>query len=244
MHYLPATALAVEATTVLHSFVWHQRWTWRDRRRTASPGASAAICPFSAAMKRLGRPVRESRADVAPQRPGRHSIPIAANMPLDRRAARFSALPAAHALVFAASRPPGVRRNRRDRRSQRAPLIVPLSAAGRGRLPPSYSQRRSPPGKATERQVDERYQRATANAFCRGCLQADRQGGARMPRPAGRQMIQLRSPVPGAPGADVPDGRIHHWVGAIFRPGTTVDQVVKLSRGKYRAGIRFVAMTP
>jgi putative flippase GtrA len=29
-HYLAATALAVEAA-VLHNFLWHQRWTWRDR---------------------------------------------------------------------------------------------------------------------------------------------------------------------------------------------------------------------
>jgi putative flippase GtrA len=29
--YLVATALAVEAA-VLHNFVWHERWTWRDRR--------------------------------------------------------------------------------------------------------------------------------------------------------------------------------------------------------------------
>ena len=28
--YLPATAAAVEIA-VLHNFVWHQRWTWRDR---------------------------------------------------------------------------------------------------------------------------------------------------------------------------------------------------------------------
>lgn len=30
VHYLVATALAVEAA-VLHNFVWHERWTWRDR---------------------------------------------------------------------------------------------------------------------------------------------------------------------------------------------------------------------
>ena len=29
--YLAATALAVEAA-VLHNFVWHELWTWRDRR--------------------------------------------------------------------------------------------------------------------------------------------------------------------------------------------------------------------
>jgi len=30
LHYLAATALAVEAS-VLHNFVWHRKWTWRDR---------------------------------------------------------------------------------------------------------------------------------------------------------------------------------------------------------------------
>jgi putative flippase GtrA len=29
-HYLAATALAVEAS-VLHNFIWHRRWTWKDR---------------------------------------------------------------------------------------------------------------------------------------------------------------------------------------------------------------------
>jgi putative flippase GtrA len=31
VNYLMATALAVEAA-VLHNFVWHERWTWRDRK--------------------------------------------------------------------------------------------------------------------------------------------------------------------------------------------------------------------
>jgi putative flippase GtrA len=30
MHYLAATALAVEAS-ILHNFAWHMRWTWSDR---------------------------------------------------------------------------------------------------------------------------------------------------------------------------------------------------------------------
>ena len=33
MHYLLATALAVEAT-VLHNFFWHERFTWADRKST------------------------------------------------------------------------------------------------------------------------------------------------------------------------------------------------------------------
>ena len=30
LHYLAATAIAVEAA-VLHNFLWHERWTWSDR---------------------------------------------------------------------------------------------------------------------------------------------------------------------------------------------------------------------
>ena len=35
MHYLAATAFAVEAA-VLHNFLWHERWTWRDRPAAGS----------------------------------------------------------------------------------------------------------------------------------------------------------------------------------------------------------------
>lgn len=37
-HYLVATAAAVE-TAVLHNFVWHEAWTWRDRRGEAGSRA-------------------------------------------------------------------------------------------------------------------------------------------------------------------------------------------------------------
>jgi putative flippase GtrA len=34
-HYLLATVLAVEAA-VIHNFLWHERFTWKDRERTTS----------------------------------------------------------------------------------------------------------------------------------------------------------------------------------------------------------------
>jgi len=40
--YLTATALAVE-TAVLHNFVWHELWTWRDRRAAASTTFSRLV---------------------------------------------------------------------------------------------------------------------------------------------------------------------------------------------------------
>jgi putative flippase GtrA len=35
MHYLVATFIAVEAT-IIHNFVWHERWTWIDREKKKS----------------------------------------------------------------------------------------------------------------------------------------------------------------------------------------------------------------
>ena len=32
LHYLLATAIAVEAA-ILHNFLWHMRWTWREASR-------------------------------------------------------------------------------------------------------------------------------------------------------------------------------------------------------------------
>lgn len=44
MHYLAATAVAVEAS-VLHNFVWHRRWTWADRPR---PRVVVSLLRFNA----------------------------------------------------------------------------------------------------------------------------------------------------------------------------------------------------
>lgn len=35
-NYLLATVLAVEAA-VIHNFLWHERFTWKDREKTTSP---------------------------------------------------------------------------------------------------------------------------------------------------------------------------------------------------------------
>jgi dolichol-phosphate mannosyltransferase len=40
LHYLTATAIAVTAA-VLHNFVWHFRWTWRDRGLSLADAPSA-----------------------------------------------------------------------------------------------------------------------------------------------------------------------------------------------------------
>ena len=41
LDYRIATVLAVE-TAILHNFVWHERWTWRDR----APGSTGGGCAW------------------------------------------------------------------------------------------------------------------------------------------------------------------------------------------------------
>jgi len=53
VHYLLATLLAVEAA-VLHNFVWHESFTWRDRPRPAGwQGLLARLARFHAANAAL-----------------------------------------------------------------------------------------------------------------------------------------------------------------------------------------------
>jgi putative flippase GtrA len=220
VHYLPATALAVEAT-VLHNFVWHQRWTWRDRP-TASLGASTArLARFqllNGSVSLFGNLALMSLLS------GRAGLdPIAANI-LSIVACSLLNFAGSHALVFAGSRP-RVWRGIGAIALAAGGSIVPLSATSENASPVLQPATLSA-WQSYERQVDERYQRATANAFFAGDA-FGRSGGWRKDAAAGgTPMFQLRSPVPGAPEPDVPDGRIHHWVGAIFVPGMTVDQVV------------------
>jgi putative flippase GtrA len=46
MNYLAATALAVEIA-VLHNFVWHELYTWRDRTRQATGGTLGRLVGFN-----------------------------------------------------------------------------------------------------------------------------------------------------------------------------------------------------
>lgn len=53
LHYLPATALAVVAA-VVHNFVWHRVWTWRDRPQRAWPVQLAAFALANGAVSFAG----------------------------------------------------------------------------------------------------------------------------------------------------------------------------------------------
>jgi putative flippase GtrA len=45
MNYIAATAIAVECS-VLHNFVWHERWTWSERTRRNAGGIVGRLMRF------------------------------------------------------------------------------------------------------------------------------------------------------------------------------------------------------
>ena len=45
LHYLPATALAVEAA-ILNNFFWHEKWTWVDRAVAGREGRFRRLVSF------------------------------------------------------------------------------------------------------------------------------------------------------------------------------------------------------
>ncbi len=53
MHYLMATALAVEAS-VLNNFVWHSRWTWADRQESRAAQRLLRFNATNGAMSLIG----------------------------------------------------------------------------------------------------------------------------------------------------------------------------------------------
>jgi putative flippase GtrA len=62
LHYLPATAIAIELS-VLHNFLWHERWTWRDRTgnaRCSWPKAECAMPHARGALRDAGYRARRA----------------------------------------------------------------------------------------------------------------------------------------------------------------------------------------
>ena len=108
-----------------------------------------------------------------------------------------------------------------------AALAGPPAAAGAPDLQPRTLQAWA----EYEKAADARHARAGAgepffalDAFGAPAWRADARSG-------GIPMLQIERPRPGAREVAVPDGRIHHWAGAIFVPGMSLPTLLeRLSR--------------
>ena len=227
--YVPATALAVE-TAVLHNFMWHQRWTWRDRRLDSRRQVIDRLIRFhllNGSVSIVGNLIITALLTT-----GLGVDPVPANL-IAVLACSLVNFVGSNALVFAEAR--------RARQACAALVAAGLlaypasSSLSAATMLPDLKAETLAAWSAYEQRVDARYARETGpDRFFAEDQQGESQGWRQSAREGRIPVIRLHSASPGEPEPTVPDGRIHHWVGAVFIPHATLDRVV--SRLQDRAG--------
>ena len=225
LHYLWATACAVEAA-VLHNFCWHERWTWRDRPSRTAGGLATRLARFhllNGAIS-LGGNLLLMRA-------------LTGVMHLDPLAANIFAILACSLLTFGASEWLVFRRGAVAALLLMAiePVAASPAAAADSAAAAAMATTLRPQTiqawTAYEQAVDARYFAAAPQPAAFFALDAFKTKNWRSAATTGVAMIRLERPRPGDGDISVPDGKIHHWAGAIFVPGVSVATVLdRLSR--------------
>jgi putative flippase GtrA len=215
--YLWATGVAVECA-VLHNFLWHQRWTWRDR-------------PSRSAGQIAGRLWRFHVLNGFVSLAGNLAIArlLTGEFQADPVASNIAAIMVCSLVNFAASELIVFRT------LTAALLVAGVSSTAAAATGPYDAELRATTlqaWSAYERLVDARLQSSPPDGTPFFALDAygikDWKAAAMA---GGVTMHRLERPQPGGGAVVVPDGKIHHWAGAIFVPGMTVDAVLKhLSR--------------
>jgi len=221
VHYLVATAIAVEMA-VLHNFVWHQRWTWRDRPTASTRAAAARLLRFhllNGTVSLLG-----NLAVMAILAGAFAMDPVAANAVAIAACSTLNFL-ASEALVF--------------KKTTTVGAIVMLSSLGTSSTAHAdvamaeLSAATIAAWQQYERQVDDRYTRSTAaDVFFVHDAFKLAPGWKTQVANGQVSMVRVASFAPGAAEPSIPDGRIHHWVGAVFIPKVSLDDVLRYLRDR------------
>ena len=223
VHYLVATAIAVE-TAVLHNFVWHQRWTWRDRPAGSARRTALRLARFhllNGAVSMVGN------LGVMTILAGTLGIdPIAANVVAIATCSVVNFL-ASEVLVF--------------RTSQVAVAVLSVATGVLGFPATSrasdFMAELSAAAVAAwqqyERQVDERYGRAASATDSFFAQDAFKKPGWREQAVGGQiSMARIDAPSPNLAAPSIPDAKVHHWVGAVFVPNVALASVIRHLRDR------------
>jgi putative flippase GtrA len=224
LHYLWATAIAVEAA-VLHNFLWHEHWTWKDRPSRTIAALLARLTRFhllNGAISLSGNLVlmRVLTGSMQVDPLGANIVAIifcslvnfgASELLVFRRAATVAALLLAVQPLAASSRDDGGTRTNGEG-VLAVDLLAPTVQAWN-----TYEQR-----------VDTRYAAMSASSSPFFALDAFGAGDWRATAmQGGVAMSRIGRARPGDADLDVPSGKIHHWAGAVFVPNTSVKAVLE-----------------
>lgn len=225
VHYLAATVIAVEAA-VLHNFCWHERWTWGERRSASAATLMGRLARFhllNGMISMVGN-LLLMRALAGTL----HLDPIAANI-VAIIVCSIANFVASEAYVFKRALlgvvlmltlPWPARAAERNPAPAAAVLAVDLQA----RTIEAWS--------TYEKQVDARYDATTTSSspfFAQDAFNVP--GWRATAMRGGVALAPIDRARPGDAELAVPDGKIHHWAGAIFVPDTSMASLLdRLSR--------------
>jgi putative flippase GtrA len=200
VHYLTATVIAVEAA-ILHNFVWHLRWTWKDRPASRPAVLARRLVAFH--LLNGGVSVVGNLAIMAALTGAGGVEPIAANL-LAITACSLVNFTVSDTVVFKSA---GV---------AAAVLIASMPAtAWAGPSPAAASA-----WTRYDSGVNGRLAASTATGSFFALDSRAAAGWRDRIRNGGVEMVEIDTP--GISGA-----HIHHWVGATFIRGATLDEVMK-----------------
>jgi putative flippase GtrA len=205
-NYLAATAVAVELA-VLHNFAWHQRWTWKDRKPTSPRQTLVRLIRFHALNGTVS--LAGNLAITAVLAGWLHVEPVLANA---------IAIVACALVNFAGS----------DRIVFRAAVAIAAIVLGPSPATAGPTAAAAAAWHQYQAQVEKKFPSSATKTGTFFAHDALGQSGWRQEVTRGAvNMIKVEP-------ASVSDAKIHHWVGAVFVPGITLDRL--LSTLKENAG--------
>ena len=201
-NYVAATAVAVELA-VLHNFAWHQRWTWKDRQ-AASP------------RQTLVRLIRFHALNGTVSLAGNLAITtaLAAWLHMEPVLANAIAIVACALVNFVGS----------DRLVFRTAVAIAILLLGPSSASAGPTAAAASAWQRYQAQIEEKFPSSAAKTgtfFTHDAL--NRTGWRQEVTRGSVSMIKIDP-------ATVPDAKIHHWVGAVFVPGITLDRLLSTLR--------------
>jgi putative flippase GtrA len=210
VHYLVATVIAVESA-ILHNFFWHQRHTWRDR-------------PSRGAVTRQ-RLLRFHLLNGAVSLAGNALIMVVltGSLGIDPVRANVGAVIACSLVNFFGSEMLVFRTAAVVMALALSPLAVSRPLASESYVAAELQARTLAAWELYQRQVDSRFRQDAT--FAHDAFGRDKEWRD-VARSGAIAMFEADRPLPGGQTVEVPAGTIHHWIGAVFIPGATLNDVL------------------
>jgi putative flippase GtrA len=233
LDYVPATALAVEAA-VLHNFFWHERWTWADRTRKRRAGVLRRLLGFHVTNGALSLTGNILLMHFFVEKLDLHYLP--ANV-LAITVCSILTFMAGDRIVFRAvaiDPKNGGKDMNSGYRLRLLPCTLFLAALLTGTTAAEAAELRPKTLEAWRACVEATEQRLARELFSsKGFLAMDFQDKSKALRSrrtvfSGEILIEeiVTLDKNGRP-IHIPDGEVHHWRGAAFIPGVTLETVLE-----------------